>query len=485
MTLTHIFAPIDDRLNPVMIKTLRQLIRSRFIIGLLILLLLVFLVGVALSAAAGELNQSASHYTGIDLYKILLSFFVFITVLIIPAYLALRMNLERYQKGADLMYTTILTPGAIVRGYSMVGFFLVIIVISSLLPLLMLVHRLKGFESSSVWIGVTLIVCSHIVAQQLFIFVACISVSRLFKVIAGIGIVLMMTLFCAIIIRIAFLFLESGAETALGGADFGLWIIYLLLPTAALAGAFHIQAVSALKPAAANRAWMVRIYFTIAWLIYGLAVLGKPYYSTEGFPVAPKIWIVCTMAVLWMVLLASVSQKDGKSLRIRSAIPQSKLKKAGVFIFSDGAANGIAFALVLMLFTFALAGFSGVNEVFLLKSVAVFLYFYDYALTGLLLRRKCFTKMRPQNTIMVVITIIILFNLAPVLTIVLLDVKSDFDVALFGNFLQFTFSRDGHVYQHLIMALIWACVISAFNFSWFIGKWRAFAPPRFGTRESH
>ncbi len=146
-----------------------------------------------------------------------------------------------------------------------------------------------------------------------------------------------------------------------------------------------------------------------------------------------------------------------------------------VFSFFSGPANGIAWALVIMLLSFALGLLSDVNERFLIRSVGIFLYFYSYTLTGLLMRRKFLTWIRPQHTWLIVILILAAAHLAPLLVMVLLGVKPWPDV-IYGNVFQTLASRKDDLWAHLLTASICATAISFLSLPWFIKQLYRFTP---------
>ncbi len=487
MTLAQAFARIDDHLNPIVVKELRQAVRSRLVVGMLMFLLVVLLGAMTLFVTEAT-NQSGLNMTrairqGRDAFEFLLGLFAVTTMLFIPAYTAVRMSKERFQTVADLVFTTTLTPSAIIRGKLMVGMILTMLVFSAFLPFMVLTYFLRGVDLPSVFIILAMAILAQTVTIQFALCIACIPCSRVFKVILGIGAGGGTVFFCVAVISFADELLRYGVGSRLGSSDFWIWTSILLLLAVLAFGFCHVLAVALLSPPTANRAPAVRGYLTGAWIITGIAAFSAPWHSLVGFPLDLELWVGYTLTVLLAMLLISVSEKDTQSPRIRCAIPKSRIKRAVVFCFFSGPANGIAWTFVMMLLTFALGltltfslGLMRKSaETFLIMSAGIFLYSYSYALTGLLIRRKCLTWMQPQNTWLIVILILAVAHLAPLLIMVLIGVKPWPDV-IYGNLFQTLDMPSGDLWTHLLTASICAAVITFLNLPWFVKQLYRFTP---------
>jgi len=479
--LAKTVARIDDHLNPIVVKEMRQAVRSRLVVGMLMFLLVVLLGAMTLfvieTTRLSELNVTASLRKGRDAFQFLLGLFVVVTMIFIPAYTAVRMSKERFQTVADLMFTTTLTPGAIVRGKFMVGMVLTILVFSAFLPFMVLTYFLRGVDLPSVFVVLIMAVGAQAVAVQFALCFACIPCSRVFKAIIGVSAGVVNIIFCITVISFAEELFRYGVGSRLGESEFWIWAALLLLLALLAAGLFHILAAAFLTPATANRALPVRGYLTCAWLITGLAALSTSAHLPAGFPLDPEIWIGYTVGALLAVLMISVSEAENQSLRIKSAIPQSRIKRIALFCFFSGPANGIAWTLTMMLLTFAAGLLSRVNERLMIDCTAIFLYSYSYILLGLMIRRKFLKWMPPKNTWMIIAILLATAHLAPLFVLVIIGVKPVPDV-MYGNMIQIMGAGKEDAGSHFVMALAGAGVITILNLPWYFRQVKRFRPDK-------
>ncbi len=297
MTLEKAFALIDDHLNPIVVKELRQAVRSRLVVGILMLLLTVLLGAMTLFVIdSADLDMTRAIRKGRDAFQFLIGLFAVVIMLFIPAYTAVRMNKERFQTTADLVFATALTPSAIIRGKFMVGMILTMLVFSAFLPFMVLTYFLRGVDLPSVFIILAMAVLAQSVTVQFALCIACIPCNRVFKGILGIGASTGIVFFCVAVIAFAIdELLRYGDGSRLGSSDFWIWASILLLGAVLAAGFCHILSAALLSPPTANRALAVRGYLTGAWIITGTAALSM--HSLVRFPLDAELWIGCTLTV--------------------------------------------------------------------------------------------------------------------------------------------------------------------------------------------
>ncbi len=476
---------LDDHLNPIVVKELRQAMRSRLVVGVLMLLLVVLLGAMTLFVLEVTnqqiLDVGKAIRKGREAFETLLAMYVLAAMLLIPLYMAVRMNRERLQATADLVYSTTLTPGAIIRGKFMVGMILTTLVFSAFLPFMVLTYFLRGVDLPSVFVILGMVLLVQTVAVQFALCVACIPAARMFKAILGVAATVGIIIACVAVLSFAYELLDTGVGSSLGLSHFWVWTSVFLVATVLSAGFLYILSASLLSPDSFNWAPPVRGYLTIAWIITGLAASWR---STLGLPLDLELWVGYTLAVLSGVLLIAVSEKDFQSIRVRRAIPKSRLGRALVFGFYSGSANGIAWTVVMMLATIGwtlvrLTHFPGSRPSdmdFLVTAASIFLYFYGYALFGMFIRRK-FISWKPHRfTFIVVIILVAAAHLAPLLVITLSGMKPRLDT-IYGNFLSVTNSDIVDAARHLAAASIAALIATVLNLPWFFKQIRAFTPP--------
>ncbi len=476
---------LDDHLNPIVVKELRQAVRSRLVVGVLMLLLVVLLAAMTLFVL-DVTNQHLMDVTqairkGRDAFEFLLGMYVVVSMLLIPLYMTVRMSRERMQNTADLVFTTTLTPGAIIRGKFMVGMILTTLVFSAFLPFMVLTFFLRGVDLPSVFVILAMVLLVQTVALQFALCVACIPTMRVFKAILGAAAVVGIIIACVAVISFAYELLRMGVGSRLGSTAFWIWTSFFIIGTVLSGGFFHILSASLLSPASFNWAPPVRGYLTGIWIITGLAIFNAPWHSSIGLPLDLELWAGYTLAVLMGMLLVAVSERDFQSIRVRRAIPKSRIRRALVFCFYSGSANGITWTVVMMLATIAWAflrstPFSSSDIDLLVFIASIYLYFYGYALFGMFIRRKFFAWKPHRITFMVVIILVAAAHLAPLLIITLSGVEPRLD-NIYGNFLSVINADSVDAGKHLLAALVLALAASVLNFPWLIKQIRSFAPP--------
>src|SRR6185437_8272443 len=151
-----------------------------------------------------------------------------------------------------------------------------------------------------------------------------------------------------------------------------------------------------------NRILGVRLYVLGLWLasVAGLLVAGR-YLSGNPWVNVLGCWMIAMAIVLGMQLTISISERDQYGPRLQRQIPSNWLLRIPAFFVYTGAANGLAFTLVLMIATMSLGAFwldralsslltpgapsGSENSVTFQVSTVVLLYLYNYGLTAVLL----------------------------------------------------------------------------------------------------
>src|SRR5262249_9107992 len=114
--VASLFGKLDDWLNPIVVKELRQAVRSRVVVAALMLFLLLQLglFGVyALTTEASQQHESEVFSAGRQIFRVLQGILLG-TCLLVPAYAGLRLGAERSDTNVDLLFISTLRPRAIV-----------------------------------------------------------------------------------------------------------------------------------------------------------------------------------------------------------------------------------------------------------------------------------------------------------------------------------------------------------------------------------
>ena len=105
----------------------------------------------------------------------------------IPLYIGVRVAAERQESDLDLLYISTLSPARIIRGKFFCGAYVAVLFFSACMPFMTFTNLLRGVDLPSVFfilLCLFLIVCC---AVQVAIFLACLPISKLLKILIGLG----------------------------------------------------------------------------------------------------------------------------------------------------------------------------------------------------------------------------------------------------------------------------------------------------------
>ncbi|MEE4355809.1 MAG: hypothetical protein V2I97_05020 [Desulfococcaceae bacterium] len=478
--LKKITDAIDDHLNPIVVRELRQAVQSRLLAGILMLFLLIMLLAMAAAVTTDSFLSAANHRTGgmgRDTFEALFGILVFATILFVPGYTGIRMGMERSAENMDLLFSTAISPGAVIRGKLYAGMVISLLFFSVCLPFMTFTYFLRGVDLPSVFITLSMAFIGITAAIQFALCMGCNSSNRLA------GMVLILITFGLLIsggsaiMGTAKDMLRSGIGSRIGTGDFWMTASLGLLLTGLFMGLFYVLAKANISPSSANRALGIRLYICSVWLICGgLAfAYGHHYRIYAGV----EVWFFFSVSVFCFAFLYAVSEKDELSPRVRAAIPRMKILRIPAFFLYSGAASGIAWIFLMTGLTFLIMFFQkdsipGISSKDLKIAAGFFLYSCSYAQTGLFIRRTLLARwVRTKYTWIVVLCVLLTVCISPFLYSALISSSSRPNVLL-GNV--FSFINKPRKTEHFSFALTWVLLISGLNFPWFIRQMSEFLP---------
>ncbi|MCC7192212.1 MAG: hypothetical protein IT444_05455 [Phycisphaeraceae bacterium] len=497
MSASTIINWFDDALNPIVIKELRQAVRSRFvtIVLSLFLLLAVLIVGTVLLSSS---QRMLDPWAGRDVLMVLHAIVLATCLLFVPAYTGIRISAERSDTNVDLLFITTIRPRSIVWGKFWSSTLLAGLIYSSCLPFMTLTYLLRGVDLITMVVLVAAD-CGVIMASiMLAILIGCLGLNLIVKLI--LGLVVMFGLLGAYIAMMEFSddLLRFGVGAWLGADGFlliaGLWFSGFVAVVLLLA----FLAIAVIKPVSANRALPVRVLMTILWLL-GYLVIGVINFTIsdmEGVPI--WIWSCICLIPLGLNLFVATAERNTWGMRVRRQIPRSALGRAVAFLFFSGAAGGILWTLILAAFTllafplyFGLflknaSGIGGFPE-WVLKAnwaaaVTAF-YLVAYALTAVLIRSYLLHRwFKPITTPVIAAALMAIFTVVPIIIafIFSFDPFDQQDLIMLGNplapLIKFERSME-YLYVAAWVAIPWAIVAAVLSLPWMRRQMREFRRP--------
>jgi hypothetical protein len=443
---------IDDWMNPIVVKELRQAVKSKVVIVILLLLLLVevFILGAMLLFGAietgGEMDPVAGRMVFLTLQGVLLGS----CLLLIPLYAGFRLASERSSTNVDLLFTSTLKPRAILWGKFLAATLIALLIFSACAPFMTFTYLLRGLDVLTILlvVGVDLLVVLVFTMGALFL--ASIPGNRGLKVLLGvIGFIVMCYGFGGTM-GFSYFMVSPEVVRVLSWTGFSWVLAGFVAGGVLLMGLFFVWATALLSPPSSNRALAVRLYQLFVWLALGAIVVWLSITLESSDPLGwwehPMFWLFALQIVI------SINERDTWGPRVTRAIPRRPLSRLAAFFFYSGAGGGILYGALMLALTIGLGyfghylfdnafGFAALPTAFpggmaptrridpegTTLMVLGALYVYCYAMTALWVRLALFgDRLRSTFTWLLFVILLALGNVLPFLPAVLTDYRSNF-----------------------------------------------------------
>ena len=487
----------DWEMNPIVVKELRQAVRSRAVT----IMLLLFLAALFVTALGFLISQSfqvdANLSLGGSLFSAFAGVLAFSSLIFIPLYVGIRVTVERQTHNQDLLYVSTLSPGRIILGKFLCGAYVTGLFFSACMPFMAFTNLLRGVDLPTVFFILAYLYLAVCAVNQAAIFLACLPISLPVKILLGlIGLGFCLSL-SGSLVGSAFLMMEEGVGALMSHSAFWYGILTFLTLISAVTGLFFVLSVALIAPPSANRALPVRLYLTVIWLIAGLIALGW-HWKQPGAPYV-ALWEYFSLLLFLFALLVVISNADEFSRRVRRTIPANGLKRAFAFLFYNGAAGGLVWIILLTLITYLLTsavlqadaravhrpGLSGITGFddsmldFQFKLGIVLLYSFAYALTALFLHRRFWPQRPAKITSLIAIILAAGWALLPAFILFFMNKLSwqSIEGMQLGNVFNVFSMRDAaSLPPHLGFAAGWLGLGVLLNLRWFFRQLKNFAP---------
>lgn len=351
MSSARLVDKMDDLFNPIVVKELRQAVKSRIVIAALFLFLLIELVILlmSLSLEANLQMDSANSHVGRKIFELLEGLLLGTCMLLIPTYAGIRLAAEHSDTNVDLLFISTLRPRGIIAGKLQASIVLILLIFSACAPFMTFTYLLRGIDVPSILLLLVLDFLMVLLATQGAIFLGAVPANPGLKLLLGLmGLGMLIALFVYTML-FSVEMLDLGMGSRLDSIEF--WMIagavaILLLGTG---GLFFTWSVAIVSPPSANRALPVRLYILGYWLVTGgVAILLTRHFHT---PVALYLWQWAIVALLCSQIVVSINEREQWGMRVRRTIPRRGWLRGIAFMTYSGAAGGVLFALLLIALT--------------------------------------------------------------------------------------------------------------------------------------
>jgi hypothetical protein len=480
-------ARMNDRINPIVLKELRQAVQSRFVTAALLTLLTIQLaaIGIYLLGSGDSLFDFTS---GRNVFMMLFAILQGVSMLFVPLYTAARLAGERSDTNMDLLFITTLKPRGIIAGKMLAATVLAVLVYSACMPFITFTYFLRGIDLPAIFLSIGVGFFVVLACTQLAVVVACMPINRSFKVILAILTLIVFVIAYVMLMswagRVAWVGYRGGWRTR---ADFWRFLVFVLGCVAIIAGLLFAIAVALIKPMASNRARPVRVYLTAAWALAGAAAMLDSVLEQRHSPVA--VWNGLFCGLFAASFFAAVSERDAYGRRLLREVRPSPVRRAFAFLFSSGAANGVVWAALMIGLTLAVVWLwakSAMSRMLigdLVESAkwmgGISLYFFCYALSGSLLRRHLLRRIPSEFTWLVAAILLAMGGTLPIVTGYLLFFNDQWATNDFGRWFvgnPFAWEYKSNRVFYATVGGVWAALAMALSLPWFLARWRQFIP---------
>lgn len=470
--------------NPIMVKELRQFARSRVLIGTVLSLLAGLLIAVGGFAAAQGAKLAlgvGSGTSGGALFAILLSILFYTGLFIVPIYCATRLSAERAPGGLDLLFTTALRPGAIVRGKLYAAAAMTLLVYSVALPFLMLTYLLRGIDLPTILVATAGAFFATVCAAQFGIFFGALPISRALKIVffALFG---LQALFAVPGLFITMALTPGARSSPLFMMTDDFWSAFGL--SAGFGGAwlalFYAAAVTLLMPPAANRARPLRATLSGLWAVGGAIACAAAAIHRDSSYLVP--WVVFAALFCILFILMATSERWTLGPRVRREIPRARWRRALARPFFSGTVGGLLWALLVGAITAIVCALVDrrwpdpeLKDALETLGLAT-LYVWGYAMTGIWVWRLLLGRHVPYRlTWMIALAGVVIGSVIPAIAAVIRETQGygPGSVQLFNLF---ALADDTYRREHATVALAFAGLTTLLVAPSLARQWREFKP---------
>ena len=492
---------VDDALNPIVVKEARQAVRSRFVSAVFLVFLALQLVVVWLYVLFNP-DLASELSGGQAVTSILFGILTGSCMLFVPIYSGVRLAWERSAVQMDLMFTTTVSPGAVIRGKMVNAALLTGLIYSVCAPFITFAYLLRGIDLPTIFYLLALGLLNVALAVQFALFLACIPTSILAKVflgLFGLGVLLFWMFLGFWMFSVYTLGAPFGP---IGARDYWTGMATLVLSVLLTIGLLYVFSVAVLSPPSANRMLPVRIYIVGAWLVLGIVSALWKYLGAFGAGLEP--WAAFSAAFFAVWFSVAVSERSTWGARVRRRIPKRLLPRAFAFLFTSGSPGGVLWAAGMIVLTLAIflvvdaplpgrPPSSDFEEIFFI-SAGLALYGFAYAMTAAILRRLLFSgrlRIPHYYTWVIAMALLTLGTILPIAVLVLTCYGTGkwSPETLSGGPWTWTnpfylFSNDSRA-GHLTFALVWTALMTGASIPWMVREASAFRPIPVPSRPSN
>lgn len=385
---------LADKINPVALKELRQMVRSKTLNVAIVLFLLQEVVSSLLIALSSKLNDHSGlsqgqSFVGETIFHANLVPLALVVMIVVPMMTFVRVVREKSPKETDLQYATMLSPLSFVNGKLLCALIVTLMFVFGTLPVMSLAYLLRGVAISNIFFMFVLSIVCSLFVNVVVIILGASSIPTPLKWVVMIGeVVIGGFYFCMALMVLVF---ENDFPI-----DIPLEVVPVIVMSLLIAFALLWSlGLACFSSEVSNRFKALKITYVISELA-SLLLSATGMFGAFNPCDAIAIWgIVSVFAACGFALFMSGCQTQ-ISRRVRMDVMSSKMPKVLSYFITTGAENGIVLAFILGGLSMC-AIFADFNEPEFHDGIRRILIFFLYFFGHLMLFRGIWLRLPSRN----------------------------------------------------------------------------------------
>ncbi len=511
--LKRLFHRLDDAVNPIVVKELRQAMHGRFVPIVFLLFLALALVTFIFAVIDADLGHPGAGFNAAVSLRVVLDI---ICLLALPLFIGMRLALERSDANTDLLFATTIPARRVIGGKALAGLILVALTYAACAPLILLTYLIGGVDMPSLLVSLALGLVTAGCAIMLMIFLASLTVNRIARVVLAIAaFIILLTLlhhstgiFHAFEAGFNYLLLRRGLIAAFADSETVITATLALTYSLGIAVLMFLMAAAMIKPQSSNRALPVRIGITAFWIVQMLVAIILLWEVVEPMDAidvgAVNAAGILSFILYFNILLLALAQwwaiceRDEPGRRTGQTIPRNIPMRIAAFILYAGAAGGLVWTWLMIGLTFggiwliatqvapANTWDGIVEERTVTAAAALAILLYAYAITALALHRGLLPKaLRYEHTWGIALTLLALLCALPPVLATIIDpdqLRHAVEPPAWAAINPFVLPHESETFinRAIVINAVWAGAVTLIMLPWFYYRLRAFKPEQRG-----
>lgn len=332
--ITGLINRIDDLINPIVVKEIRQAFNSRMVISVITFVLL---MEMAVYFMFMIVNDDGINGQGMAFFVTIILVLGAACVFGVGFSACNRMVQECQVDAIDLVYATVLSPYKIVSGKFFSALITEVLLFSLCLPFMCVSYYLRGVDLPKI-LGLT---------YFLFIFSLPMLMGMLLLGALPLGKFIRGVILLGLIMGGLFLSAGIFEIERRGFSDFLNWsfLFWATVITLTMTVGIYLVTVVLIAPIVTNRAMPLRIYATASWFVYG--AIAWIMAMTKSTQKSLNAWAILFFIAFSIFAAIAICERDEQSRRVLRNIPKTRFKRILFMLFSSGSVNELLYVTVM------------------------------------------------------------------------------------------------------------------------------------------